>query len=212
MTLHLWLAFCAANLLTSLSPGPGALAAVNAGLAHGGRRALGLVMGLQAALLLQLAVVGIGAGALLATSDTAFRLLRWLGAAYLAWLGLMQWREILVASNVGLEGEKKAAADPRQTLFRRGLLINLSNPKAVLFQAALVPHFIVADRALFPQYLIIALTMCTIDTAIMGLYAQLAHRLAGRWRARQAMRPPFWRPFLFGALFILFGILLFSTG
>jgi homoserine/homoserine lactone efflux protein len=205
MSLHLWLTFCAANLLTSLSPGPGALASTNASMTYGGGQAMRLVIGLQAALILQLLVVGIGAGALLAASGTAFRILRLVGAAYLIWLGVAELRKALRyrETAVAPHGEPIPSALPN--LFSRGVWVNLSNPKAVLFQAALVPNFIDAARALLPQYLIIAVTMCVIDTLIMGLYVYLAQHLAGRWQNARL-----WPSLVFGLLFIAFGVALFN--
>lgn len=201
MSLHLWFAFCAANLLTSLSPGPGAMMAVNAGATHGLSGGLRAIAGLQAALLMQLAVVGMSAGALLATSETAFVLLRGVGAAYLIWLGIMECR-------IGWQNPATrvtAALLAPKTLFWRGMLVNLSNPKALLFQAALVPQFIDAAKPLTQQYLIIAITMCVIDTLVMSGYSGLASRLASRFASPTLARG---RHLAFGMAFVAFGVAL----
>lgn len=202
MELQIWATFFVVNLIASLTPGPGAVAAMNAGLAHGNRAGWRLVLGLQLALLLQLAVVALGAGALLLTSERTFALLRWGGAAYLVWLGLAQihaaWRQ---------EQAAVAVAEPWQQheLVWRGVLVNLSNPKAILFMAALVPQFIDMTRPLPGQYLVIAITMCGVDALVMGAYATLAARLRPWLHTPRLAR---WRNLCFGALFVLFGLVL----
>jgi len=201
MSLHLWFAFCLANLFTSLSPGPGAMMAVNAGAAHGLSGGLRAIAGLQAALLIQLAVVGVGAGALWAASETAFFLLRGVGAAYLIWLGIMECRAVWQSPTT----RATATRHMPQRLFWRGMLVNLSNPKALLFQAALVPHFIDATRPLTEQYFIIAFTMCAIDTFVMSGYSGLAARLATRFSSPALARG--WH-LVFGTAFVAFGVAL----
>lgn len=200
MDLHLWATFFAVNLLASLSPGPGAVASMNAGLAQGSRGGWRLVLGLQLALLLQLSVVALGAGALLAASETTFQILRWGGAAYLVWLGLAQWRAAWMAS---VQAQPTGAVWPARGLVWRGVLVNLSNPKAVLFMAALVPQFIDPVRPLVWQYLLIAVTMCGVDALVMGGYATLAAHLQPWFQSPRLAR---WRNFLFGGTFILLGL------
>jgi homoserine/homoserine lactone efflux protein len=92
VTLGVWLAFLAAAIVIAVSPGPGAVLSMSTGIRHGYRAAFIAILGLQAALLVQLAIVALGFGALLATSETAFALLKLLGAAYLVWLGIQRWR------------------------------------------------------------------------------------------------------------------------
>ncbi len=199
MDLHLWATFFAVNLLASLSPGPGAVAAMNAGLAQGSRGGWRLVLGLQLALLLQLSVVALGAGALLAASEGTFQVLRWGGAAYLIWLGLAQWRAAWMAA---AHAREAGTVWPAEGLIWRGVLVNLSNPKAVLFMAALVPQFIDTARPLVWQYLLIAVTMCGVDALVMGAYATLAAHLRPWFESARLVR---WRNFLFGSVFILLG-------
>lgn len=209
MDFKVWLTFFIANLLLSLSPGPGALAAVNAGASHGVRAGWRLVMGLQVALLIELSIVALGAGVLLTTSATAFALLRWIGALYLIWLG---FKQLWLVWRPQPENKDEQAADPvcpRQALFWRGLLVNLTNPKSHVFMAALLPQFISPSLPLLPQYLTIAATMCGIDTLVMGAYALLASRLSVWLHEPHLVR---WRNGLFGGAFIAFGLLLFGFG
>jgi homoserine/homoserine lactone efflux protein len=207
MDLHLWATFCVANLLTSLLPGPGAMAAINAGAGLGRQAAYRLVAGLQLALLSQLAVVALGAGALLAASALAFKLLRWAGAAYLVWLGISHLRAAWLGERASYAA--CATASVSTGLLRRGMLVNFANPKAMLFMAALVPQFIVPERTLATQYAIIALTMCGIDSVVMGAYATLAAQLRPWFEAERTTR---WRNAVFGCVFVVFGILLARFG
>ena len=174
MTSAVWLAFLVAAVLIAVTPGPGMAASVATGLRHGYRAALALILGLQAAFLVHLTIVAVGLGTLLATSETAFTLVKFCGAAYLVWLGVQKWRVRPAAVDAPAPGTR------RRSLFLQGLLINLSNPKAVIFIAALVPQFVDPAAPQWPQYLLIAGTLCLTDIVVMSVCALAAARL-GRW-------------------------------
>lgn len=199
MSFHLWLGFFATTLVVALSPGPGAVLSMSVGLRHGYRHALAAILGLQTALLLQLCLVAIGLGALLAASENAFLAVKLAGAAYLVWLGVQKWRSPVA------EGESLSSADPKSGFYRQGILVNLGNPKAIVFIAALVPQFIdpLAPQAI--QFLLIGLTMVSIDVAVMSGYALLAARLRGAVRGRRAA---LLQNRIFGGIFVGAGVLL----
>ncbi len=88
-----WFALFVASWAISLAPGAGAVAAMSSGLRHGLRRGYWTLSGLQLGVLFQLAVVAIGLGAIIAASSLAFEIIRWLGVAYLCWLGIRHWRD-----------------------------------------------------------------------------------------------------------------------
>lgn len=199
MSLHVWLGFLLAAILIAVTPGPGAVASMSAGMRHGYWSALILVLGLQAAILLHLGVVAIGLGALLATSEAAFGLVKLAGAAYLVWLGVQKWRTPFLSKVELLSGER------RRSLFLQGLLVNLTNPKAIVFIGALVPSFIDTGAALLPQYLVIAVTLCLTDMLVMSVYALVASRLGAVMRDPKLMRV---ENRLFGSLFVTAGTLL----
>lgn len=92
MEFNTWLTFLAAAVAISLSPGPGAIAAMGAGLNHGFRRGQVIAFGLLMGVWTQTLVVGFGLGMLLTTSELAFSVVKWVGALYLVWLGVQQWR------------------------------------------------------------------------------------------------------------------------
>ena len=203
MALTTWLAFLFAATLIAVSPGPGAATSMSVGLRHGYWAALRAILGLQSALVIQLSIVAAGLGALLAASTTAFNIMKLLGAAYLIWLGIQKWREAPQA----VEGENIAM--PPSGLFVQGLLVNLTNPKAIVFIAALTPQFIDPGRPQWLQFLILAATMCGVDTVVMSGYAMLATHLR-RWlndaRTMKAQNR------FFGGIFVSAGVLLASSG
>lgn len=200
MSLHLWLGFLAATLVVALSPGPGAVLSMSVGLRHGYRHALAAILGLQTALLLQLSLVALGLGALLAASENAFLAVKLAGAAYLVWLGVQKWR-----SPVGEEGASPMDEALKSGFYRQGILVNLGNPKAIVFIAALVPQFIdpAAPKAI--QFLVIGITMFSIDVAVMSGYALLAGRFRNSVRDRRAV---VLQNRMFGAIFVGAGCLL----
>ncbi|MBP8195515.1 MAG: LysE family transporter, partial [Azonexus sp.] len=162
MTLAVWLGFLLAAILIAVTPGPGAVISMSTGMRHGYLAALTAILGLQAAILLHLMIVALGLGALLAASETAFALVKFVGAAYLVWLGIQKWRAAPVPVDVN------APPVRRKGLFLQGLLVNLTNPKAIIFIGALVPQFIDPAREQVGQYLTIALTLCLTDMLVMS--------------------------------------------
>lgn len=185
MSLDTWLAYFAACWVISLTPGAGAIASMTAGLNYGFRRGYWNALGLQLALVLQIAIVAAGLGALLATSELAFALIKWLGVAYLAYLGWKQWRAPL--------GEPAADTSVRPlgrplTLVLRGFLVNASNPKAIVFILAVLPQFLDPERPLLKQYLLMTATMVSVDLIVMAGYTGLAAKVLRLLREPQQQR------------------------
>lgn len=174
MELDVWLAYFAACWVISLTPGAGAIASMTSGLSYGFRRGYWNALGLQLALALQIGIVAAGVGALLATSELAFGLIKWFGVAYLAYLGWRQWQ-----APVGHLAAERAARPPGRplALVLRGFLVNASNPKAIVFILAVLPQFLDPGRRLLPQYLLMAATMIGVDLVVMAGYTGLAARV-----------------------------------
>jgi homoserine/homoserine lactone efflux protein len=202
MALHLWLAFFAASWAISLSPGPGAVAAMTAGLNHGFVRGYTLTLGLVLGIWTQVLVVALGLGALIAASSLAFTVIKWLGVAYLVSVGIKLWR----APPVPMLGEGLVSESvPRRALVRRGWLVNVSNPKGTVFMLAVTPQFLDLSAPLAPQYLVIGATIGFTDLVVMAGYTALASRLLRLLRSPrqiQAMNRSF------GGLFVGLGVLL----
>lgn len=203
MDLSVWLAFFAASWAISLSPGAGAIAAMSAGLNHGFKRGYFMTFGLVLGILTQIVVVGAGLGALIAASSMGFAIVKWLGVAYLVFLGVQQWRapaKPMVAADA--EG---AALTTRGRLVLRGWAINAVNPKGTVFLLAVVPQFLDLGRSLAPQYMVIAATLCFTDLVVMAGYTVLAAKVLAALRSDAHLKL---LNKTFGSLFIAAGALL----
>ncbi len=199
MSLQVWLAFIVAAILISLSPGAGAISCMASGMRYGYRRSLPNIAGMQLGVALQLVVVGVGLGALLAASTVAFNLVKGFGVAYLCYLGWQQFRAD--AQPLRLADADAAAGTPR-TLFVQGFLVNASNPKATIFLLAVLPQFIDPHAPPLPQYLVCMATLTVVDIIIMSAYALFASRVLRLLREPRQIR---WMNRGFGVLFVLAG-------
>ncbi|XBS69543.1 homoserine/homoserine lactone efflux protein [Acerihabitans sp. KWT182] len=200
MTWDWWLTYLLTTTLLSLSPGSGAINTMSTGISHGFRGAVASIAGLQVGLATHILLVGIGLGTLFAHSLLAFEILKWLGVAYLCILGIQQWR---TAGTFTLSAS--AFAMPRRQLFRRGIFVNLTNPKSIVFLAALFPQFILPQSPQTTQYLVLGVTTLLVDVAVMFGYARLATRIARALKGPRQMRR---LNRAFGSLFIMVGALL----
>ena len=205
MTFATWITFVIAGSLIAISPGSGAVLAMSHGLAYGLKKASGTVLGLQFGLLLVFAIAGAGVGSLLLASELAFSIVKTVGALYLMYLGLMQWR----AS--GAAGAIDAAALPAHPSFGKrvltGFLTNATNPKGIIFMVAVLPQFIANDAPLLPQLAILGATMVTIDSVVMHGYALLASSMQRFFRDARAVKKQ--NRFFGGVLMLVGGALFF---
>ncbi len=195
MTIESWLAFLVACILISVTPGAGAVNTMSNGMVYGVRHSLPAIMGLQLGLAAQFVIVGIGLGALLASSETIFSAIKWVGVIYLLWLGLQKWRQppLVIAQ------EKRCSLDYAKR-FWQASLVNLTNPKATIFLVALLPQFLDLNAAHTPQFTIMALTMLSIDIIVMVGYATLANTIA-QWMKSDSQQRRINK--IFGAMFML---------
>lgn len=177
MAIELWLAFLGAAILIAVSPGAGAIQSMATGLTHGVRRGYWSILGLEIGLMLQLALVAVGLGAIVTGSIVAFNVVKWVGVAYLLYLAVRQWR----SATTDLDEQMSApSSGGRTALVVRGFLVNATNPKGLVFFLAVLPQFVIPTEPLLPQYLAIGATMVAVDLVVMGLYSGLAVRLL-RW-------------------------------
>jgi threonine/homoserine/homoserine lactone efflux protein len=176
MSLELWLVYLVAAIGLSLTPGPNGLLALTHGARFGLPPAAWTVLGGALGFLLLIAASLAGLGALLAASEAAFTVLKWAGGAYLVYLGVRLWRApapVLAA----LPGATREKARPAR-LFADGLLVALSNPKALLFFAAFLPQFMVPGAAFATQLLVLGGTFVVVEVIYELLLAGLAGRIA----------------------------------
>ncbi|MBV7429881.1 MULTISPECIES: LysE family translocator [unclassified Acidovorax] len=191
MTLATLLVFSLVALVAIATPGPTVLLALANGSRYGVRRSLPGMLGAVASDLVLVGAVALGLGALLAASEFWFSVVKWLGAAYLAWLGLRLLRS---QGGLDLAAADGAAAGPAATprgIFTRSFLVAVTNPKGYLFCSALMPQFIDASAPQWPQYAAIAAVFAGLDFAVMLAYAaigaravKLLHRRAVLWLDR----------------------------
>ncbi len=155
---------------------------VGHGLRFGTHRTLPTIAGAEAAVALLLLAAGSGVGALLAAAPAAFSAVKLCGALYLIWLGLRQWCARVPGAYAQENAPKNAAAHdiPRHQKLLAGFLCNASNPKSIVFMAAMLPQFMQTTRPIAPQLFILLLTTLVIDSAVMLGYAAVAAHLA-RW-------------------------------
>jgi homoserine/homoserine lactone efflux protein len=204
MTFATWITFLIAGSLIAISPGSGAVMAMSHGLAYGIRKASATVLGLQCGLLLVFVIAGAGVGSLLLASELAFSVVKTVGALYLIWCGVSQWR---AAPQPNALAAAPLAAQP--SFARRvltGFLTNATNPKGIIFMVAVLPQFISQQAALLPQLLILGATMVTIDTVVMHGYAWLAASMQRYFRDAAAVRK---QNRFFGGVLVLVGAALF---
>jgi homoserine/homoserine lactone efflux protein len=173
MELSVWITYFLATVILSLSPGPGVFSSISSGLHHGFRLGLWNGVGMQAANLILVAIVSLGLGAILLASETLFSLVKWLGVAYLIYLGIVTWR----SSVKRFEEDKDDRANTAREVFMRGFFVNLTNPKGIIFFAAILPQFIDVGRPQMPQYAILAGTTFAVDLVVMLGYTALAAKV-----------------------------------
>jgi threonine/homoserine/homoserine lactone efflux protein len=170
------LAFSIVALIAIATPGPTVLLALTNGSRFGMRRSVPGMLGAVASDFVLVGAVALGLGALLAASEFWFSVVKWVGAAYLAWLGLR-----LLRSKGSLDpaaaGAAQGDARPR-AVFAKSFLVAVTNPKGYLFCSALLPQFIDASAPQWPQYATIAVLFAGLDFAVMFAYAAIgAHAI-----------------------------------
>jgi homoserine/homoserine lactone efflux protein len=206
MPLATWITFVIAGTIIAISPGSGAVLSMSHGLAYGVRKASATVLGLQLGLLLVFAIAGAGVGSLLLASEVAFSVVKTIGALYLIYLGISQWR----AAPAAASAPDAALVNAHPGVARRvltGFLTNATNPKGIIFMVAVLPQFISQHAPLLPQLAILGATMVTIDTIVMHGYALLAATMQRWFRDAQAVKKQ--NRFFGGVLVFMGGALFF---
>jgi threonine/homoserine/homoserine lactone efflux protein len=205
MTLSTWLLYLAAVLVLTVTPGPSVLMCISTSVQYGPRRALTASLGSTTAIACIMALSMLGLGTALAASEALFSTLKWLGAGYLAYLGitsLLSKTSNLTVPNASLPTKGSRA------LFARGLLVGASNPKALLFFGALFPQFIDSSAPQAPQFIILGATFVCFELFWLSIYALTAAR-ARRWLQAPRRATLFNR--VTGAVFLLAAGLLATT-
>lgn len=180
MTPELYLLYLAAAVGLTLTPGPNGLLCLTHGATFGLRPTLATVAGGALGFLVLIAASLAGLGALLAASEAAFTAAKWAGGAYLAYLGIRLWR----APAPSLPAGRPGGVRPRPwAMFRQGFGVAASNPKALVFFTAFLPHFMAPGLPFAAQFLLLGGTFVAVEVAYELALAGLAGR-AAPWLAR----------------------------
>lgn len=199
MSFQLWLALLSASILISLSPGAGAATAMSYGLTTGVRGAAAAVAGLICGYGTQMLVVSLGLGGLVATSPLLFNLIKWIGAAYLIFLGIKLWR----AQSVVHTDTTVPIRKTWQSRWISAYLVNITNPKGMVFLLALIPQFVDLNSPDHGnQLVIICLTLLAVDWVVMTGYSLLAASMS---RLLQSERGARWQGRISGTALIIAG-------
>jgi threonine/homoserine/homoserine lactone efflux protein len=183
MSIEHWLAFCAASAVLLAIPGPTILLVISYALGHGRKVAGATVAGVTLGDFTAMTASMLGLGALLATSAAIFTALKWIGAAYLIYLGIKLWRAPVAVGRSDAEEEPVKAENPLR-IFLHAYLVTALNPKSIIFFVAFLPQFIDATRPVVQQLVIFEVTFLVLATANATLYALLAAM------ARRQIRKP----------------------
>src|SRR5437879_5088190 len=201
MSIQIFLLYLTTWSLGALTPGPAVMCSMAQSTRFGFRSSLAGISGIQLGNFLFFVCIALGLGTLLATATTAFAVLRVLGAIYLFYLGV----RIIISS---FRSPAMRAAQPvvsvaaHHGLFLQGLLIQLTNPKALLFVSALLPQFIEPHRSVPLQLAILVFTTIAVDAVVLSSYAFLAQRGIKSFRRSRVSA---WLERAFGAALVFFG-------
>jgi homoserine/homoserine lactone efflux protein len=183
MELHTWFIYLLAAIGLSLSPGPNGLLALTHGALHGRRKALFTIFGGACGFITVIGLSMFGIGALLQASLLWLAVMKWVGGAYLVWLGVQVWRSPPIGIDISGSPESRSG----WSLFQQGALSALTNPKGLLFFAAFLPQFIDPTRNLLTQFVIMAGTFAAIEIATEVFIASMANRISP-WLRRVGRR------------------------
>jgi threonine/homoserine/homoserine lactone efflux protein len=198
-------AFLVAMFVMAITPGPANLFAIATGMERGKGAALVSVVGMNTATLVWFSGSALGLGALILAFPKAFHILAWTGAAYLVWLGLKS----LWAGIKNIESHATATVRAGRSAFFDGFMVQIANPKILLFFSGVLPPFLDIKRPLAPQ-----LIMFAVATIGMDLISMSSYGLGGAALSTRMNEPGFRRGFaiLVGILLITAAVLILSRG
>ncbi|SFM63437.1 LysE family translocator [Variovorax sp. OV329] len=176
--------FAVVALVAIATPGPTVLLALSNGSRFGVRRSLPGMLGAVLSDFVLVGAVALGLGALLAASEFWFSVLKWVGAAYLAWIG---WRMLRSTGSLELPTADAMVESAAARVMAKSFLVAVTNPKGYLFCSALLPQFIDPSAAQWPQYLAIGIVFALLDFGVMLAYALVGARAVRLLRRRTVM-------------------------
>ncbi|MCM2453885.1 LysE family translocator [Rhizobium sp. CG4] len=170
-----WIAFAAASIVMLAIPGPTILLVISYALGHGRKAGTATVAGVALGDFTAMTASMLGLGALLATSAALFTVLKWVGAAYLIYLGIKLWRAPVIGGDAS-QGDVTGKERPMR-IFLHTYIVTALNPKSIVFFVAFLPQFLVPALPWLPQMVIFETTflvLAIINAALYGLLASAA--------------------------------------
>jgi len=203
MDLSIWTLYFVSVLILTASPGPSALLCMTKAVNSGQSAATYAAIGSLCAITLILSASFMGLGVLIATSELAFNVIKWLGAGYLVYLGIKAL--LSDGETLALNQSQKSEKRNRFSHFLNGFIVGASNPKAIVFFTALFPQFINPNGSLLNQYVIFTSTFVVLELSWLMAYVFLGVK-SSKWLFTKARLTLFNR--LSGSVFIGAGSLL----
>ena len=188
MDLNLYIAFFVATTIMILLPGPSVMLTVAHSIRFGWRRALATVAGATIGVGIQLAITLVGMTSLMVLMAAWFEGLRWAGVAYLAYLGIQQWRARPEAEDDAAPGAAPKTVRSGRSLLIQGVVVTTANPKSMIFLAAFFPQFVDPLAAPGPQFVLLGVTFLAITFIFTALWAVVAGRAGTAFRTGRGIR------------------------
>jgi len=204
MTMQTWWLFVVTVFFISATPGPNMMHALSRSVQVGFKRSTAAMAGCVSALLIALVLSMAGVGAVLVAMPRLFEVIRYMGAAYLVYLGIKAWRSSDEQTRLP-SGESRVCRTGIWTLYRNGFLVGISNPKLLLFAAAFFPQFIDHHKPVLPQFGILLVTYLCSDSLWLSAYG-LGGQSLSRFLGRRPIRRAFNR--LTAVVFVAFGVVI----
>ena len=173
MSVEVWAAYVGAAMIILVIPGPTIMLVISQALVHGRRAVVPLVAGVSLGDFTAMTLSLAGLGAILAASATAFSMLKWVGAAYLIYLGIRRW----LSKPEEHESRIPGTSASNRSLFRSAFIVTALNPKSIAFFVAFLPQFINPEHQAVPQMVILGATFLFLAAVNATLYAVFAGRL-----------------------------------
>lgn len=178
MDLNTWLIFTITIALVIGIPGPLTLLMVNSSINVGMKKSLPIIIGGSTASSILITISALGLGAIIAASESVFYLIKYLGAAYLIYLGFTLWMSAKSANNESAESDDEPKK--RQNLLVKSFTLGITNPKDIVFFIAFLPQFISTEQSYLTQLAVIVVTWFAVDFLCKVLYGVLARMIVGR--------------------------------
>lgn len=185
MQLQWWIAYVTTILILMSTPGPSQILMLSNSMTHGFRKSLATMAGDLTANLLQMMIAAAGLVTLIQASYSFFRFVKWAGVAYLVYLGI---RLFLNSQPVTNSHQSRGTGRFNQALYWQGFFTSATNPKAIIFFAALFPQFLVPQQPMAEQFIILSTTYLLIDGCFLLIYGGFARLLSGFFRKQTAAR------------------------